>query len=60
MRSDADQRLIDASDGFFKNVSFAGEKTLYWGGRKPTRAGTAVGGSSGQSYFGLTPRGVRE
>jgi hypothetical protein len=46
MRSDADQRLLDASDGFFKNVSFAGEKTLYWGGRRPARAGTALGGSS--------------
>lgn len=44
MRSDADQRLIDASDGFFKNVSFAGEKTLYWGGRRPARAGSALPG----------------
>jgi hypothetical protein len=45
MRSDADQRLIDASDGFFKNVSYAGEKTLYWGGRRPARAGSALPGS---------------
>lgn len=50
MRSDADQRLIDPSDGFFKNVSFTGEKTLYWGGVRPARAGSAlpgVGGSDG-------------
>jgi hypothetical protein len=48
MRSDADQRLIDANDGFFKNVSYAGEKTLYWGGRRPARAGTVVGGGGGR------------
>ena len=49
MRSDADQRLIDPADGFFKNGSFAGEKTLYWNGRRPQRAGSALpgAGSSG-------------
>lgn len=47
MRSDADQRLINPSDGFFKNVSFAGEKTLYWGGRRPARAGSALPGAGG-------------
>lgn len=47
MRSDADQRLVDATDGFFKNVSYAGEKTLYWGGRRPSRAGSALPGSGG-------------
>ena len=47
MRSDADQRLIDPSDGFFKNVSYAAEKTLYWGGRRPARAGSALPGTSG-------------
>lgn len=47
MRSDADQRLINPSDGFFKNVSFAGEKTLYWGGRRPARAGSALPGTGG-------------
>ncbi|MBD3746728.1 MAG: hypothetical protein IE932_11015 [Sphingopyxis terrae] len=47
MRSDADQRLIKANDGFFRNIAFAGEKTLYWGGRKPATAGSAVGGSYG-------------
>lgn len=44
MRSDADQRLIDPADGFFKNVSYAAEKTLYWGGRRPSRAGSALPG----------------
>lgn len=47
MRSDADQRLVDPADGFFKNISFAGEKTLYWGGRRPSRAGTALPGTGG-------------
>ncbi len=47
MRSDADQRLIDPADGFFKNVSYAGEKTLYWGGRRPARAGSALPGVGG-------------
>ncbi|MFA6219586.1 MAG: hypothetical protein WC692_07375 [Erythrobacter sp.] len=47
MRSDADQRLIDPADGFFKNVSYAGEKTLYWGGRRPSRAGSALPGAGG-------------
>ena len=50
MRSDADQRLVKANDGFFRNVSFAGEKTLYWGGRKPANAASALGGSSGSAY----------
>lgn len=46
MRSDTDQRLIKANDGFFKNVAYAGEKTLYWGGRKPSSASSALGGGS--------------
>lgn len=48
-RSDADQRLVKADDGFFKNVSFAAEKQLYWGGKKPARAGGALspGGGGG-------------
>lgn len=58
MRSDADQRLINPADGFFKNVSFAAEKQLYWGGRRPARAGSALpgagggGGGSGSGGFG--------
>lgn len=46
MRSDADQRLINSSDGSMRLVSFAAEKTLYWGGRRPSRAGSSVGGTS--------------
>jgi hypothetical protein len=47
MRSDADQRLVKPTDGFFKHASFAGEKTLYWGGRVPANAGTALGAYTG-------------
>jgi hypothetical protein len=47
MRSDADQRLIKADDGFFKHASYAGEKTLYWGGRPPANAGQALGAATG-------------
>lgn len=38
MRTDADQRLIDANDAGMRVVSFAGNKTLYWGGQKPSSA----------------------
>lgn len=55
IRSNADQRLIKADDGFFKNVAYAGEKTLYWGGQRPATAaaatgavGVGAGGSGGQ------------
>ena len=44
LRSDADQRLVKVNDGFFRGVSFAGEKTLYWGGPRPASAGAALGG----------------
>lgn len=43
MRSDADQRLIDPDDGFFKHVSYAATKTIYFGGKKAT-VGDASGG----------------
>ncbi|MFN3990059.1 MAG: hypothetical protein ACK4IS_07355 [Erythrobacter sp.] len=55
LRSDADQRLIDSHDGFFKNVSFAAEKTLYWGGRRPARAGSALPGVGGSGGGGINP-----
>lgn len=42
MRTDADQRLIKANDGGFREVSYAGEKTLYWGGHRPASAGSAI------------------
>jgi len=48
-RSDSDQRLINPSDGYFKHAAYAGEKTLYWGGRKPHR--TRSGSSSGSGGF---------
>lgn len=43
MRSDADQRLIDPEDGFFKHVSYAATKTIYLNGGKPSSAGSAAG-----------------
>ena len=46
MRSDADQRLISATDGGLKHVSYAAEKTLYWGGERPANAGVAIGGAA--------------
>lgn len=48
LRSDADQRLIEPTDGGMRQISFAGEKTLYWGGRKPSRARDALGGGGGR------------
>lgn len=39
-RSDSDQRLIDPDDGYFKHTAYAGQKTLYWGGKKPRHAGS--------------------
>jgi hypothetical protein len=46
-RSDSDQRLIAENDGYFKNVAYAGQKMLYWGGKRPAIAGAAVGRSTG-------------
>lgn len=57
MRSDADQRLIDPNDGFFRNVSYAAEKTLYWNGRRPARAGSALPGV-GSGWDASTPAEV--
>lgn len=36
-RSDSDQRMIDPDDGYFKHTAYAGQKVLYWGGKKPNR-----------------------
>lgn len=41
MRTDADQRMIKSTDGGCKHVSYAGEKQLYWGGKRPATAGGA-------------------
>lgn len=51
LRSDADQRMIDPDDGGMRRLSFAGEKMLYWGGKTPARAGSALGGLA-SSIFG--------
>lgn len=42
MRTDADQRLISGTDGGLKSVSYAGQVTLYWGGKTPIPANTAL------------------
>jgi len=49
MRTDADQRLVKPTDGGFKAVSYAAEKTLYWAGKIPATAGVALGGTSAGS-----------
>jgi len=52
MRSDADQKLNAPSDDGFKAVSYAGQKTLYWGGTIPSTATTVGnGGVAGGGYF---------
>jgi hypothetical protein len=51
-RADYDQRLINPDDGYFKNTGYAPEKMLYWGGKKPSRTGTAVGGSTPLGFSG--------
>ncbi|QFU30273.1 hypothetical protein [Brevundimonas sp. Bb-A] len=60
MRTDADQRLISATDTGLSRVSYAGEKTIYAGGKPPERAGTALGGvSAGQAAaLSLMTKGV--
>lgn len=45
MRTDADQRLIKNTDGGFKAIAYAGQKNLYWGGKRPATAGNALGGA---------------
>ncbi len=52
MRTDTDQRLVDPTDGFFKHVSYAGEKMLAWGGQKPKRAGNVLPGTTGPGVGG--------
>jgi len=41
MRSQADQALIDPSDDGLKSVSFAGQTTIYFGGKVPQTAAQA-------------------
>lgn len=47
MRSDADQRLIKSNDGGMRLISFAAEKKLYWGGKRPSSAGAVLSGGYG-------------
>ncbi len=60
LRSDADQRLVSPTDGFYKNVAFAAQKMLYWGGRKPTTAGSVVAPAGPGIRFFENGRDVRE
>lgn len=53
MRTDADQRLIDPTDGYDKNVSYAGQKTLYWGGQRPSTASSALPNAAVANGLGL-------
>jgi hypothetical protein len=46
-RSDADQRLVSSTDGFYRVVSAAPKKTLYWGGKTPSIGGSLTGGGGG-------------
>lgn len=47
MRTDADQRLISATDTAFRRIAYAGEKTINWGGKPPVRSGSVFGGLTG-------------
>lgn len=50
MRSDADQRLINPNDSALRRVAYAGQKTIYAGGKPPEQARSAFNGvSPGQS-----------
>ncbi|MES3152950.1 hypothetical protein [Sphingomonas faeni] len=49
MRTDSDQRLIDPTDGGFRRVSYAGAKTLYWGGQRPATGASALPNSISSS-----------
>lgn len=61
MRTDADQRLISATDTAFKRIAYAGEKTIYWGGKPPARSGSAFGGRGGgvPNYLDLIVEGLQ-
>lgn len=48
MRTDPDQRLLNANDGYFKNVTYAGQKQLYWGGTKPASAAASISPPTGE------------
>lgn len=41
-RSDPDQRLINPTDGYFRFAAYAGQKELFWGGKRPSSAGPSI------------------
>lgn len=47
LRSDPDQRLINPADGYFRETAYAGQKMLYWGGKKPSNVGQAISPPAG-------------
>ena len=54
MRTDADQRLVKATDAGFKAIAYAGQKNLYWGGKKPATASNAL--TNAPSSSSSTPK----
>lgn len=54
MRTDADQRLISATDSALRRVSYAGEKTIYAGGKPPEQAGNAFKGVTPGQAAGIS------
>lgn len=52
-RTDADQRLTKATDGFFRSVAWAAEKVMYWGGERPQRAAGALPNTSVGGWRGI-------
>jgi hypothetical protein len=56
MRSDADQRAIDAADAGLSVVSYAGQKMLYWGGKRPATAAEATPGATVAPDYEMSPQ----
>lgn len=54
MRSDPDHRLVNALSGAMKHIGAFASKQLFWGGRRPVRAGGALGRIFGNSWNRLT------
>jgi hypothetical protein len=57
-RSDADQRLVSSTDGFYRVVSAAPKKTLYWGGKTPSIGSSLSGGGVAVSTSSSSVLGV--
>lgn len=60
MRTDADQRQILATDGGFRRIAYAAEKSIYFGGQPPARAGQAFGGvgAAAAVFVNMVTRGA--